>query len=128
MSKDTRNIIILKNLPSNLIDEAIIVVKDKKKLKEFNYTDMLNCKENNGIIQGEIKNDALRKIESTRKEQKNYIVKEAEVVVNSYIQKIEENLAYKKTDKIKKSYKKLKKLNFALLITTLISILLAIFM
>ena len=128
MSKDTRNIIILKNLPSNLIDEAIIVVKNKKKLKEFNYTDMLNCKENNRIIQGEIKNDIIRKIESMRKEQKNYIVKEAEVVVNSYIQKIEENLAYKKTDKIKKSYKKLKKLNFALIITTLISILLAIFM
>lgn len=128
MSKDTRNIIILKNLPSNLIDEAIIVVKNKKKLKEFNYTDMLNCKENNGIIQGEIKNDIIRKIESMRKEQKNYIVKEAEVVVNSYIQKIEENLAYKKTDKIKKSYKKLKKLNLALIITTLISILLAIFM
>ena len=128
MSKDTTNIIILKNLPSNLIDEAIIVVKNKKKLKEFNYTDMLNCKENNGIIQGEIKNDIIRKIESMRKEQKNYIVKEAEVVVNSYIQKIEENLAYKKTDKIKKSYKKLKKLNFALIITTLISILLAIFM
>ncbi len=128
MSKDTRNIIILKNLPSNLIDEAIIVVKNKKKLKEFNYTDMLNCKENNGIIQGEIKNDIIRKIESMRKEQKNYIVKEAEVVVNSYIQKIEENLAYKKTDKIKKSYKKLKKLNFALIITTIISILLAIFM
>ena len=128
MSKDTRNIIILKNLLSNLIDEAIIVVKNKKKLKEFNYTDMLNCKENNGIIQGEIKNDIIRKIESMRKEQKNYIVKEAEVVVNSYIQKIEENLAYKKTDKIKKSYKKLKKLNFALIITTLISILLAIFM
>lgn len=128
MSKDTRNVIILKNLPSNLIDEAIIVVKDKKKLKAFNYTDMLNCKENNGIIQGEIKNDTIRKIESMRKEQKNYIVKEAEVVVNSYIQKIEENLAYKRTDKIKKSYKKLKKINFALIITTLISILLAIFM
>lgn len=128
MSKDTRNVIILKNLPSNLIDEAIIVVKDKKKLKAFNYTDMLNCKENNGIIQGEIKNDTIREIESMRKEQKNYIVKEAEVVVNSYIQKIEENLAYKRTDKIKKSYKKLKKINFALTITTLISILLAIFM
>lgn len=128
MSKDTRNVIILKNLPSNLIDEAIIVVKDKKKLKAFNYTDMLNCKENNGIIQGEIKNETLRKIENTKKEQKNYIVKEAEVVVNSYIQKIEENLAYKRTDKIKKSYKKLKKINFALTITTLISILLAIFM
>lgn len=128
MSKDTRNVIILKNLPSNLIDEAIIVVKDKKKLKAFNYTDMLNCKENNGVIQGEIKNETLRKIENTKKEQKNYIVKEAEVVVNSYIQKIEENLAYKRTDKIKKSYKKLKKINFALTITTLISILLAIFM
>ena len=34
MSKEnTRNVIILKNLPSNLVDEAIIVVKDKKKIE-----------------------------------------------------------------------------------------------
>ena len=28
-----KNVIILKNLPSNLIDEAIVIVKDKKKIK-----------------------------------------------------------------------------------------------
>ena len=27
-----KNVIILKNLPSNLIDEAIVIVKDKKKI------------------------------------------------------------------------------------------------
>ena len=47
MSKEnTRNVIILKNLPSNLVDEAIIVVKDKKKIenymKESEYKDVIN--------------------------------------------------------------------------------------
>ena len=32
-----KNVIILKNLPSNLIDEAIVIVKDKKKIKDINY-------------------------------------------------------------------------------------------
>ena len=36
MSKEnTRNVIILKNLPSNLIAEAILVVKDKKQEKKL---------------------------------------------------------------------------------------------
>ena len=36
MSKEnTRNVIILKNLPSNLIAEAILVVKDKKQVAEY---------------------------------------------------------------------------------------------
>ena len=33
--ENVKNVIILKNLPSNLIDEAIMVVKDKKKVKNF---------------------------------------------------------------------------------------------
>ena len=36
MSKEnTRNVIILKNLPSNLIAEAILVVKDKKQVADY---------------------------------------------------------------------------------------------
>ena len=58
MSKEnTRNVIILKNLPSNLIAEAILVVKDKKQvadyMKESEFganKDFSNCKTyNNGI-------------------------------------------------------------------------------
>ena len=33
--ENIKNIIILKNLPSNLIDEAIMVIKDKKKNKRL---------------------------------------------------------------------------------------------
>ena len=64
MSKEnTRNVIILKNLPSNLIAEAILVVKDKKQvadyMKESEFDankDVSNCKTgNNGIIYGDIK-------------------------------------------------------------------------
>ena len=36
-----KNVIILKNLPSNLIDEAIVIVKDKKKIKDINYSEFI---------------------------------------------------------------------------------------
>ena len=64
MSKEnTRNVIILKNLPSNLIAEAILVVKDKKQVAEYMKEsefgankDVSNCKTyNNGIIYGDKK-------------------------------------------------------------------------
>lgn len=121
-----KNVIILKNLPSNLIDEAIMVVKDKKKVKDINYCDFIKQKEENGIIQGNMKVEDLKKIESIKKENRKYVIKEAEVVVTNYIKRIEENLSDKKTEKMKKSYKKLKILNVFLALTTVISISLAI--
>ena len=63
-----KNVIILKNLPSNLIDEAIMVVKDKNKVKDINYSDFIKYKEENGIIQGSIKPEELKTIESIKKE------------------------------------------------------------
>ena len=33
--ENTKNVIILKNLPSNLIAEAILVVKDKKQVADY---------------------------------------------------------------------------------------------
>lgn len=133
MSKEnTRNVIILKNLPSNLVDEAIIVVKDKKKIenymKESEYKDVINYKTgNNGVIYGDINTESLKKIENIKKEDRKYVIKEAEIVVSNYIKRIEDNLADRKIDRLKKSYKKTKKLNVFLAMTTIISILLAIF-
>ena len=136
MSKEnTRNVIILKNLPSNLIAEAILVVKDKKQVAEYMKEsefgankDVSNCKTyNNGIIYGDIKTESLKKIENVKKEDRKYVIKEAEIVVSNYINRIEDNLADRKIDRLKKSYKKTKKLNIFLAMTTIISILLAIF-
>ncbi len=71
MSKEnTRNVIILKNLPSNLISEAILVVKDKKQVSNYMKADEIsenkdvsNCKTNsNGIIYGDMKTESLKKI------------------------------------------------------------------
>ena len=121
-----KNVIILKNLPSNLIDEPIMVVKDKKKVKDINYSDFIKYKEENGIIQGDMRIEDLKKIENIKKEDRKYVIKEAEVVVTNYIKRIEDNLSDRKLDKLKKSYKKSKLLNILLAMTTIISISLAI--
>ena len=34
-----KNIIVLRNLPSNLVDEAIVVLKENKKVKKYQYAD-----------------------------------------------------------------------------------------
>lgn len=121
-SQKTKNVIILKNLPSNLIDEAIVVVKDKKKVKDINYSDIIKNKEENGIIQGSLKPEELKKIESIKKENRKYVIKEAEVVVSNYIKRIEDNLSDRKIDKLKKSYKKSKVLNIFLALTTIVAL------
>lgn len=126
-NQDTKNVIILKSLPSNLIDEAIIVVKDKKKVKDINYSDLAKYKEENGIVQGSMKQEDLKKIESIKKENRKYIIKEAETVVTNYIKRIEDNLSDRNIDRLKSGYKKSKILNMLLGITTVISISLAIF-
>ena len=132
--ENTKNVIILKNLPSNLIAEAILVVKDKKQVTNYmrdaelnEQRDVSNCKtSSNGIIYGDMKTEALKKIEDIKKEDRKYVIKEAEIVVSNYIKRIEDNLSDRKIDRLKKSYKKTKKLNVFLAMTTIISILLAI--
>lgn len=126
-NQDTKNVIILKDLPSNLIDEAIIVVKDKKKVKDINYNDLVKYKNENGIVQGNMKQDDLKKIESIKKENRKYIIKEAETIVANYIKRIEDNLSEKSMDRLKTGYRKSKVLNVLLGLTTTVSILLAIF-
>ena len=82
--ENVKNVIILKNLPSNLIDEAIMVVKDKKKVKNIDTSNLIkdggenfsafNYKqEKNRAIQGFMKEEDLKNIEKIKKEDRKYI-------------------------------------------------------
>ena len=47
--------------------------------------------------------ELLKKIENVKKEDRKYVIKEAEIVVSNYIKRIEDNLADRKIDRLKKS-------------------------
>ena len=64
-----KNMVVLKNLPSNLVEEAIVILKSSKKVKKLEKIE---------------KNKKINKNETVKKE-KDYILKEAEMLVNSYI-------------------------------------------
>ena len=107
-TSNLKNMVVLKNLPSNIVDEAIIVLKANKKTKKLQKI------ENKKILENQ-----------ENKKDKEYILKEAEMIVDNYISKIEN----KENDKIIISkdtdgkYKKLKKYAIA---TTLLCIIQAI--
>ena len=132
-----KNVIILKNLPSNLIDEAIVIVKDKKKIKDINYSEFIkdggekfsssvNRQTSNRVIQGYMKEKDLKKLEDTKKEERKYVIKEAEIVVTNYLSKIDNKMPEKKIKRLEKSYKRAKKMSIILGIISVISIICAI--
>ena len=107
-----KNIVVLNNLPSNLVDEAIIVLKGNKKAKNLEY-----IKSENNI---EMEN---KKINKSSNNANDYIIKEAENIINNYVSGLE-----KKSPKWKNNMKKLEtrykisvKINFALALMMIIS-------
>ena len=87
-----KNIIVLKNLPSNLVEEAIVILKTNKEAKKLEYIE----KSSKANVDGGKKN-------------KEYMVKEAESVISSYISKIEDNKKQKMPNvNIERKYRKLK--------------------
>lgn len=91
-SGDMKNIIVLKNLHSNLIEEAIVVLKNNINVK---IPQIKN--EQNGIENKKGRND--------------YIVKEAEMHISQYINNIENNMKINKTNKdLEKKYMRLKRI------------------
>lgn len=106
---DMKNIVVLKNLPSNLIDEAIIVLKENKKVHKYLIA---NNKEKQENENNEMKNDNA------------YIVREAEMVIKSYMENLEQKSPKWKNNikKLEKRYKNSIKLNFLLLFTTLLGV------
>ncbi len=87
-TSNMKNMVVLKNLPSNLVEEAIIILKSNKKVKKLEKID---------------KKNKLNK-EPPAKKEKDYILKEAEMLISGYISKLEKYNEEKK-DKSVKNYK-----------------------
>lgn len=107
-----KNMVVLKNLPSNIVDEAIIVLKTNKKVKKFQKIEQSKATKGN----------------ETEKKDKEYILKEAEMLVNDYISKIEnkdrKNIFNKES---KQKYNKLKKYAIAITIMSVLQAIVIIF-
>ena len=109
-----KNIVILKDLPSNLVEEAIVFLKENQKLKKPELVDIEN------------KNQKGKTTSKVEKSKKDYIVNEAQMLISEYISKIESNhkneeFSYKR---LKKKYRLLKKVSCILAIGLAINIIL----
>lgn len=109
-----KNIVILKDLPSNLVEEAIVFLKENQKLKKPELVDIEN------------KNQKGKTTSKVEKSKKDYIVNEAQMLIAEYISKIENNhkneeFSYKR---LKKKYRLLKKVSCILAIGLAINIIL----
>jgi len=89
-----KNIVVLRNLPSNLIEEAFVIVKSKKTAKSLEYID---------------KKD---KLSVKEKGTSNYIIREAESVLSSYVNGVEKKDNKQESITINKKYKRLKIYSF----------------
>ena len=87
-----KNIVVLKNLPSNLIDEAIVILKSNKDAKKLQFIEKASTIEY-----------------SKMQKSKDYVIKEAENVIASYASKLEKNRTIKKsTNNIETKYRKIR--------------------
>lgn len=95
-----QNTIVLRNLPSNLIEEATIVFKNKKTVREIEKAEKERKKQESTIIP----------VKNKEGKRQSYAIKEAEMVIIDYVSGIEEkrkniNL---RNNKVNKRYKRLK--------------------
>lgn len=93
-----KNMLIVKNINSNLVEEAIVVFKENVKIKEENF----------------IKYNKSTSEEKTLKN--DLCVKEAEIIINDYISKLENKT---KEESLIKKCKYLKVINIALVAITI---------
>ncbi len=105
-TSNMKNMVVLKNLPSNLVEEAIVILKSSKKVKKLEKID---------------KNNKLEEIENAKKE-KDYVLKEAEMLVYSYISKLENKQEQKQYVTIKSSKKYIRLKRYAFLSSLIIII------
>lgn len=104
-----KNIVVLKNLPSNIVEEAIVVLKPNLKIKQIEYISKTKeNKPNSG---------------------KEYIIREAESVVSNYISGLDKQKEKntKTINKINEKYNRLKIITFLLSGIILLNVIIRIF-
>ena len=88
-----KNMVVLRDLPSNIVEEAIVILKPNKKIKKLQK------------VENQTKSDNKEKVK-----EKDYILKDAEMLINNYISQIEdENNNKRKNSEMQRKNKKLKK-------------------
>ena len=100
-----KNIVVLKNLPSNLVDEAIVILKPNKRIKKIEVVNK-NSK-------------TFNKINTTE----GYVLKEAEMLVANYVSKLENKEKIDSNKNIKMKYRRLKRYSLLISIILIISLL-----
>ena len=98
-----KKMVVLKNLPSNMIEEAIVIFKENSKIKA---KDVINKSNQLSQVQGK---------------SKDIIFKEAEMLVNDYVKRVESSKNRKIFDK-KINDKFLKKYSVVITILFIISL------
>ena len=123
-TSNLKNMIVLKNLPSNIVDEAIVVLKPNKNAKKFQKIE----KDRESKASKE-KNEGQEKIKN-----KDYILQEAEMLINNYISKIEnadknikQTIGKHTKSKLSEKYEKLKKYAISITAICILQVLVIIF-
>lgn len=93
-----KNTIVLKGMASNVIDEAIVVLKPNIKLKQSEY-------------------NSKGKASSDDRNKKMIVLKEAENTINMYVKKLEGEVGKKEDRNLKLKYKFLQVCNIILVLT-----------
>ena len=90
-----KNMVVLKNLPSNIVEEAIVILKTNKKVKKLE----------------KIEKSKIVEETACKKREKDYILKEAEMLVSNYISSLEGKKQERKMNnkKMEQKYKRVKK-------------------
>lgn len=105
-SSDMKNMVVLKNLPSNMVEEAIIIFKETQKVKQ---KELIDKGKKGNLIQNQLKS-------------KDYILKEAEMLVTDYINKIENKKKTVNNRNIIDKYKILQKYSIISTVLLIISL------
>ena len=92
-----KNMVVLRNLPSNIVEEAIVVLKANSKVKQDEKIENKKIDKESKIID--------------RNKQNDYILKEAEMLISNYIMRLEKKKKERNEiqNKINTKCKKLKK-------------------
>ena len=126
-----KNIVLLKDLPSNLIEEAIIVLKENKKIHKVRKIIDINNekKRQKNDKQNKNKNENnLNKNEILNKNIDNdYIIKEAYMLLDDYTKRLETPSWKNNVKKLERKYKYSVKLNVILLTSITLGVILNIF-
>lgn len=96
-TENMKNMVVLKNLPSNIVDEAIVILKPNIKLKSIDLA------ENKKAGSKKIKNE-------NTDNPKKYIINEAEMIISSYLSNIEKEKknTFKVNKEMENKYKRLR--------------------